>query len=109
MLKRVTEKFKDKSTDRFFKFSFYCDRCGKEWTSDPYYFENAFSEKLTDGERRAKDIMWRVDHDAAFERANLEARLRFDRCNVCGKTVCDDCFAMEEDAELCLDCAGKRR
>ncbi len=107
MLKTITKRVRDRSTDRFFKFSFYCDRCGKEWTSDPYYFENAFSSSPTEGEKRARDIMWRTDHDAAFERANLEARLRFDQCDACGRRVCDECFAMEEDDDLCVDCAGK--
>ncbi len=108
MLKTVTKKVKDRSTDRFFKFSFYCVRCGKEWTSDPYYFENCFSDNLSESERRAKDIMWRTDHDAAFERANLEARLRFDQCNSCRRNVCDECFAMEEEDDLCVDCAKQR-
>lgn len=108
MLKTITKRIRDKSTDRFFKFSFYCDRCGKEWTSEEYPFVHGFSEKLTDDEKRAKEILFRVDHDAAFERANLDARLRFNHCETCGSIVCDECFAMEEEEELCLDCAKRR-
>ena len=105
MLKTITKKFRDRSTDRFFKFSFYCDRCGAKWTSDPYFFEHGFSERLTEDEKKARDILYKVDHDAAFERANLEARLKFNHCDSCGRVVCDECFAIEEDEDLCKDCA----
>ena len=57
MLKAVTKKVIDRSTDKFFKFEFYCDRCGKKLTSKPYYFEHSFSDRLTDGEKKAKEII----------------------------------------------------
>ena len=107
MMKAITKKFIDKSTDEFFKFSFYCDRCGFEWESCTYYFEHGFSNELTEGERRAKNIMWRVEHDIAFERANLEARLKFNHCVKCGKIVCDECYAFDEEEDLCVDCARR--
>ncbi len=108
MLKAITNKIRDKSTDRFFKFSFYCDRCEKEWTSEEYPFVHSFSDELTDDEQRAKEILWRIDHDVALERANLEARLQFNYCKTCGGIVCDECFAMEEDEDLCQDCASQK-
>ena len=89
MLKTITKNYRDRSTDSFFKFSFYCDRCGKEWTSEEYPFVHGFGEKLSEDEKRAKEILFRIDHDAAFERANLEARLRFNQCNSCGGFVCE--------------------
>ena len=97
MLKTITKKITDRSTDRFFVFSFYCDRCGKEWSSEKYPFEHFFSEELTTEERKAKDIMWRVDHDAAFERANLEARLHFNFCESCEGVICDECLTILEE------------
>ncbi len=108
MLKTITKKIRDRSTDRFFKFSFYCDRCGKEWESEEYPFIHNFSNEVTDDEQRAKEILWRIDHDTAFERANLEARLRFNYCKACGEIVCDECLAMEEEDDLCIDCASRR-
>ncbi len=108
MLKTITKKIRDRSTDRFFKFSFCCDRCEKEWTSEEYPFEHGFTDEMTDDERRAKEILWRIDHDAAFERANLEARLRFNYCTCCKGIVCDECFAMEEEDDLCHGCASQK-
>ena len=108
MLKTITKNYRDRSTDSFFKFSFHCDRCGKEWTSEEYPFVHGFGEKLSENEKRAKEILWRSDHDAAFERANLEARLRFNVCKTCMEAVCDECFAMEEDEEICINCAEEK-
>ncbi len=109
MLKTITKKILDKSTDKFFKFVFYCERCGYEWTSEAYCFLHGFPDELTEGEERAKNIMWKVEHDAAMERANLEARLRFNQCCSCGRIVCDECFAMETDGDLCVDCANHKK
>lgn len=109
MLKAVTKKVIDRSTDKFFKFEFYCDRCGKKLTSKPYYFEHSFPDRLTDGEKKAKEIMWRVEHDIAFERANLEVRLKFNECNSCGNIVCDECLSLNEDEDLCVDCEQNKR
>ncbi len=109
MLKTITKKIIDRSTDESFKFEFHCDRCGFEWTSDLYYFEHGFPDKLTEGEKRAKDIMWRVEHDAVLERASLEARLHFNQCNSCGRIICDECLAMDEEEDLCVDCAKNHK
>jgi hypothetical protein len=109
VLKPVTRRFRDLSSDTEFQIAFYCDRCGKEWRSDIYRFDDYFPVELTDGQRRARDIMWRTDHDNAFERANLSARLHFNKCESCGNNVCDDCCELEDDTEECMDCAKLSR
>ncbi len=101
MLKPITNQFSDKSTDSYFQFAFYCDRCGKEWLSSRYEFENCFPQNLTECQQRARDIMWRTEHDAAYERANHEARLHFNRCEICTREICDDCY------ELCVCSDGR--
>ncbi len=108
MLKTITKKIIDRSTDEFFKFEFHCDRCGAEWVSEKYNFEEGFPDELSEGEKRAKDIMWKVEHDTALERANLEARLRFNQCNSCGRIICDECLSVYEEEDLCVDCAKKK-
>jgi hypothetical protein len=75
---------------------------------DIYAFNDPFGENLTEGEKIARDILWRTEHDAAYERANLEARLQFNRCVRCGKNVCEDCYLIfDEDgngADVCKNC-----
>lgn len=48
---------------------------------------------------------WHKEHDAAFERAQNEARQHFNRCNNCRQWVCDVDF--NEDEGLCVECAPR--
>ena len=52
-------------------------------------------------------MLWEQEHQAAFEQANLEAHFHFNRCPLCGKWVCDDCFRAEEirHGGACKSCA----
>ena len=102
MLPPVTKKFHDKSTDRFFQFSFYCDECGLGWISECYQFSMRDAPCESEGEKKARDIIWKSDHDAAYERANNEAILNFNKCPKCGQRVCDNCFS--EFEPICLTC-----
>ncbi len=49
---------------------------------------------------------WQKEHEKAFERAQNEANLHFNRCHGCNRWVCDACF--NADASLCTDCAPRQ-
>ncbi len=85
MLPPVTKKCEDHSTDRNFCFVFYCDACGAIWESELYPFSMRNTPSQSEGEKNARVILWRAEHDAAYERANLEAMLNFNKshCIVC--------------------------
>ena len=93
MLPAVTKKYEDHSTDRYFRFVFYCDECGMAWKSEHYPFSMRDASLENEGKKKARVLMWKAEHDAAYERANIEAVLNFNRCPQCGQRVCDDCFA----------------
>jgi len=50
----------------------------------------------------ARQLLWAHERRVAFEQANTEAHLKFDRCSLCGIFVCDDCF--NQDADVCKNC-----
>jgi len=107
MIKAITEKSTDHSDSDRFSFSFYCDKCGKEWTSENTAFSGMGSTAIENEE--ARQMLWANEHRFAFEAANYEARMHFSQCPVCGKRVCDDCFCVEEKEHggVCKDCNGK--
>lgn len=105
MLPSVTKKFLDHSTDDSFAFSFFCDVCGGEWKSDEYEFSMSNTSAASDAEKRARDIIWASEHQAAYERANNEALLQFNKCPSCGMRVCDFCFFAFDD--VCKNCKPK--
>ena len=108
MLAPITKKIVNYSDKKQFSFAFFCDRCGKEWRSVSQPFSKmAFAEFEHD---EARLLLWIAEHDAAYERANVEAMFRFSRCPGCKQFVCDECFHTTdgEITDICLDCLGKQ-
>lgn len=102
MLEPVTKKMTDRSTGTVFQFAFHCDLCGKPWSSAPVASLPAKGWGI--GRRRSDR---QAEHDAAYERANLEAMQHFNRCPACKRWVCDDCFLLLDEGDLCKECAVK--
>jgi len=100
----LTRKSVDRSTTENFAFSFFCDRCGKEWRSETMPFNQGNFTAIEHDE--ARQLLWASEHKAAFEQANLDARMKFNLCPACGRRVCDDCFCFESELseKACKDC-----
>lgn len=103
MLQPVTRKMTDESAGSTYQFTFYCDLCGQPWRSFPVCGQPDVREN--DLRKRGR----RYDHEAAYERANLEALRHFNRCPVCKRWVCDDCFLLLHDGDVCRECAAIER
>jgi len=101
----LTRKSTDHSDKDKFSFSFFCDCCGKEWASQTMTFMAGGFTNIDHEE--ARQMLWAHEHKAAFERANLEATLKFNRCPLCGRWVCNDCFDWNEPKHggVCKDCS----
>ncbi|HYE82510.1 MAG TPA: hypothetical protein VEG39_10155 [Clostridia bacterium] len=106
MLGPITRQIRDCSTERDFCFTFYCDICNSPWESVPV---RGSLENGCGCGAEAKALIWRSEHDAAYERANREAVKHFNRCPICKRFVCDDCFLILPDQDLCIECAEKRK
>ena len=97
----LTKKSTDHSDTGHFSFSFFCDTCGKEWISLEKAFSGGACERVQNN--TALLLLWSNEHRIAFEEANLDARMKFNRCTKCGKWVCNDCFSCAEDG-VCKEC-----
>ncbi len=108
VLHAATKKWEDLSTTQTFKFIFYCDCCGKQLPSPDYAWESGFKPKilLSRAERKARELVWQQDHEAAYERANLYMLAnRIHVCEICGANVCGDCavYCDELKGGVCCD------
>ena len=96
MLKPITAKMTDESDEGVYHFTFYCDICGSPHQSVPYESETEGECYLCERES---------EHTAAYERANREALNWFSRCPVCKRVVCDKCFRILDESDMCKECA----
>lgn len=88
----------DESTTKEFRFVFLCDCCGKVVLEYVEKNENEYKLKLFK-KQKDKEKEWIKGHDKAFKAARQLAIQKLNRCEVCGKLVCDDCVS--EPEHLC--------
>ena len=105
-MKRVMkEAMGDCSTIGEFRFLLRCQACGRTWHSSPVRFSKAGTKPETEGMRAVFRMLYERERAAAREKAAAEASETFSRCPVCGRLVCDRCFLICEDLDLCTACA----
>jgi len=102
--KPIPKKRADYSTMEGFSFGFFCDACAREWRSVPYGFNpGSFSAPI---DSTVFQWLWNDQHRAAYERASLDVSFEFNRCPVCGRRVCKECFYVSGSgiSDICREC-----
>lgn len=105
MKRVVKEAMGDCSTVEEFRFLVRCQECGGIWHSTPIRFSKAGAEPEPEGMRTIFRTLYEREREAAREMAAAEAAEIFSYCPVCGRLVCDRCFLICEDLDLCIACA----
>ena len=105
MKRVVKEAMGDCSTIEEFRFLVRCQECGGRWHSSPILFSKAGAEPEPEGMRTILRTLYEREKEAAREKAAAEAAEIFSYCPVCGRLVCDRCFLICEDLDLCTACA----
>lgn len=105
MKRVVKEAMGDCSTVGEFRFLVRCQECGGIWHSSPIRFSKAGAEPESEGMRTILRTLYEREREAAREKAAAEAAEIFNYCPVCGRLVCDRCFLICEDLDLCIACA----
>ena len=105
MKRVVKEAMGDCSTVDEFRFLVRFQECGGIWHSTPIRFSKAGAEPESEGMRTILRTLYEREREAAREMAAAEAAEIFNYCPVCGRLVCDRCFLICEDLDLCIACA----
>ena len=105
MKRVVKEAMGDCSTVEEFRFLVRCQECGGIWHSSPIRFSKAGAEPEPEGMRTILRTLYERERESAREKAAAEAAEIFNYCPVCGRLVCDRCFLICEDLDLCIACA----
>lgn len=99
-------RLQDCSTRERFQFYLRCGECGKIWYSSPLRFSRANAPPA--GERQVVyEIIRKREREAALRLACGQAKECFNICPVCGRLVCDDCFLVGDELDMCRSCAQR--
>ena len=93
------------STSEVFQFSLCCPECGGIWKSKKIYFSKAGVVPKTEGKAVIFDALYKREFENAKKAAIKEAEQNFSLCPICHRLVCDRCFMVCEDLDICVRCA----
>ena len=105
MRRMIRNAMEDRSSPEMFCFSMECAVCGAAWISRASRFSKAGVTPESEGKRIIFQKLYEREREAACERAVTEAMETFNLCPICRRLVCDHCFLLGEDIDLCADCA----
>lgn len=105
MKKVIREHLIDCSDTEKFVFNLICPECGKVWQSTPVSFSKAGEEPQTESKRIIFYLLYEREKQRAFEKAVEEAVHSFNVCPLCERLVCNGCFLICEEIDICFRCA----
>ncbi len=88
-----------------FCFSLCCEVCGSKWSSPPVRFSKSDQQPATESKSIIYETIYKMEYDQARRQAIDYAAQHFNVCPICKRLVCDDCFLICDDLDMCLDCA----
>lgn len=107
-MKYVTKEYLiDYSSPDEFCFALRCDECGRELRSTPVRFSKSGVVPISSEKQIVFDALYRREKEQAYEKAAAELKTMINRCPVCQKIVCDHCFLICDDIDMCVDCARR--
>ena len=90
-----------------FVFTIRCGECGSTWSSRPARFSKAGIAPPSEGKRVVYDALYQKEKAEARQDALRQAVERFNICPICGRAVCNHCFMICEDLDMCVTCARR--
>ncbi len=97
----------DNSTREEFRFSTICPQCGKTVHSKPIRFSKAGIIPSSDGKSEIFRVLYEREKTQAYELALRNITGHLSLCPICGMMVCDNCFMVCEDIDMCAACARR--
>lgn len=107
-MKKLVELLLDDTSDKeTFRFQVGCDNCRKAYQSKLRRFSKAGEDPPTDEKRVLYAAIYEQEHRAARQDAVAQLAERFNYCPICKQVVCDDCFLICADIDMCRGCAER--
>ena len=97
----------DCSTQSAFCFSLQCEECRRIWQSRPISFSKAGFDYPTEEKRIVYRAMYQREKARARDNAVRESLGKFIICPICKRLICDHCFFICSDLDICCACAER--
>ncbi len=105
-LKKLVELFLENlSTRDVFLFRIACGACGTEFANKPRRFSKAGLVPQTEGKKVIFDAVYEQEFRAARQSAIRDAAEQLNYCPICKRLVCNRCFLICDDLDMCKQCA----
>ena len=107
MKKLLESALENQSTEDIFRFHIRCNACGNLYANRPIRFSKAGIEPPTTEKRILYRAVYEQEFTSARQSAIEQATEHFNHCPICKRIVCNQCFLICDDLDMCRDCAGK--
>ena len=95
------------STRDFFLFRVLCGECGTAYGNKTVRFSKAGSNPQTDSKKVIYDALYEQEFTSARSSAIRDAAEHLNYCPICKRLVCNRCFLICEDLDMCKQCASR--
>jgi len=104
--KLVDMALENASTREMFRFHIACAACGSEYGGKAVRFSKADITPPTEGKRIIFEACYEQEFRAARQAAIRDAAEQLNYCPICRRLVCNRCFLICDDLDMCKQCAA---
>ena len=107
MTKMVEAILENLSTREVFLFRVSCANCGMEYANKPIRFSKAYEYPITQSKKIIYDAVYEQEFRAVRQSAIRNASEHMNYCPICKRVVCNRCFLICDDLDMCTHCAAQ--
>ena len=107
MKKLIDYVLENRSTKEEFVFRVSCASCGAEFGNKPVRFSKANTIPSSQSKQIIYEALYEQELEAARQMAIRNAAEHLNYCPICKKLVCNQCFMICEDIDMCIRCAAE--
>ena len=106
-MKQLVERLLENlSTREVFLFRIACGACGTEFGGKKVRFSKAGIQPSSEGKKIIFDACYEQELKSARQAAIRDAAENLNYCPICKRLVCNRCFLICDDLDMCKQCAA---
>lgn len=106
MKKLVEAVIENLSSKKTFRFRVTCGCCAAEYGNRPIQFSKAETPPITQHKQIIYDALYEQELREARRIAVRNAAEHMNYCPICRRLVCNQCFMICDDLDMCKQCAA---